>query len=88
MKDTQRRKANTGLLKQESAIILFFSMLFIGLFMINLITFQSYQSSKIETIVPLDSFVFLLMGSIFLGISCFSFLQLYRYKTGRLFAAF
>ncbi len=73
---------------REFAIIISFLLLLVSLLLVNFIAFGSYQKMGIISVVPLDSLVFLLMGSIFHGISCFSFLQLYQYKTGRLFAVY
>ncbi len=74
--------------KHRLAIIVLYFSMFIGLLMLNFITFQSYQKDGIETIVPFDSLVFLLIGIALLGISCFSVLQLYQYKIGKIFSIY
>lgn len=86
MNNRQLTKRNTILKNQSPAIVIFFSLLLVSILVVNFMTFRSYQEMGMETVVPLDSLVFLLTGTAFLGIAAFSFLQLYQYKTGRLFA--
>ncbi len=70
------------------ALTVVFLILIIGLIIANFLSFRSYQNMGILTIIPFDSLLFQNVGIILLGIACFSILQLYQYKTGRLFALY
>ncbi len=67
-------------------VVLYFIVLAVGLIMVNFTAFNSYSKIGLKAVMPLDSILFLLVGLLLLGISCFAFLQLYKYKTGKLFA--
>lgn len=84
----QELKKNIFFKKKMLVTVIFFVLLFEGILFINFTSFKSYQRVGIVTVVPLDSLIFLLMGLVFLGISCFSVLQLYKYRTGKLFALY
>ncbi|WP_310604757.1 sensor histidine kinase [Anaerosporobacter sp.] len=87
-KNRQEQKKNSSFKKHRFIIVLAFLTLLICLLLVDFRMFQSYQQLGIVTVVPVDSLVFLLIGIVLLGVSCFSFLQLYQYKTGKLFAVY
>lgn len=86
-------------MKQEKKfrIVLAFTFLVACLLVVNFIAFTRYKSTGVHTVIPSDakllavplgSMVFILVGLVLLGISCFAFLQLRQYKTGMLFAVY
>lgn len=52
----------------------------------NHLSYGAYKRAGLLSVVPLDAWVFLCVGMVLLGVSCFVFLQLFDYKTGKLFA--
>lgn len=73
-----------------------FTVLLIGLPLLNFAAYRSPEmqirvitlSSGAMTVIPFRNMIFLLTGMAMLGISCFAFLQLCQYKTGKLYAAY
>lgn len=84
----QSKGKNSIRKKKKFVIIVFFFSLLTILLMANFIVFRSYQEMGILTVVPLDSLLFLAVGIVLSGISCFSVLQLWQYRIGRLFSIY
>lgn len=75
--------------KKQSVISMtvFIALLFIIL-TANYISYGAYRQRGFISVISVHSIIFLLFGTMMLGISCFTFLQLSAYKTGRLFAIY
>lgn len=74
--------------KQSATSALIFSLLLFVVIIANYFSCKAYQQKGLFSVVSVTSIVFLLVGAIILGISCFASFQLSAYKTGRLFAAY
>ena len=74
--------------KQYATSTLIFSLLLFAIIIANYFSCKAYQQKGLFSVVSAASIAFLLVGTIILGISCFTFFQLSAYTTGKLFAAY
>lgn len=74
--------------KQGSISTIIFFMLLFSIAIANYFSCKAYQQKGLFSVVSATSIVFLLIGTIILGISCFASFQLSAYTIGKLFTAY
>lgn len=74
--------------KQGSISTIIFFMLLFSIAIANYFSCKAYQQKGLFSVVSAASIVFLLIGTIILGISCFASFQLSAYTIGKLFTAY
>lgn len=82
--------AQTPLISKKRSLMitaLFVTVIFIML-IANYISYNSYEQKEIQNVIPFNGLIFLLIGLTLIGVSCFTFLQLAHYQTGKSFAIY
>lgn len=74
--------------KQSIVSMSAFILSLLIILILNYISFGAYQDAGLRSVISVDALVFLLIGTMLLGVSFFTFLQLSAYKTGKLFAMY
>jgi signal transduction histidine kinase len=74
--------------KQSSISTIIFFILLLAIAIANYLSCKAYQQKGLFSVVSATSIIFLLIGTIILGISCFASFQLSAYTIGKLFTAY
>lgn len=84
----KKSKSNKGNQHRTTLSLFVFSMLLLGVVLINYIAYRSIDIPNTMAAFSLNSLLFLFIGMILISLSAFVFIHLFQYKTGKYFSIY